>query len=103
MDRHGPTWADMARVSVGKRGVGTRIPLQVVGCMGNSSTNYAWRSPGPGHKQIKVKSVIRSLNSNSSQLARISLAEFVSKLIFIALDFACELGPCRWSPPEIRD
>ena len=34
-----------------------------------------------------------SLNFSSSQLARISLAEFVSKLIFIQLDFACELGP----------
>ena len=31
----------------------------------------------------KVKSIIMNLNFSSSQLARISLAEFVSKLIFI--------------------
>ena len=31
----------------------------------------------------KVKSIMMSLNFSSSQLARISLAEFVSKLIFI--------------------
>ena len=35
---------------------------------------------GPIHK---VKSIIMSLNFSSSQLTRISLAEFVSKLILI--------------------
>ena len=41
----------------------------------------------------KVKSIIMSLNFSSSQLARISLAEFVSKLILIWLDIVCEPGP----------
>ena len=35
----------------------------------------------------KIKSIIMSLNFSSNQLARISLAEFVSKLILIKLDF----------------
>ena len=42
------------------------------------------RLQGPVHKDTtKVKSIIMSFNLSSSQLARISLAEFVSKLIFI--------------------
>ena len=36
------------------------------------------------------------LNLSSSQLARISLAEFVSKLILIELDFDCEPGPGQY-------
>ena len=44
---------------------------------------------GPVHK---VKPIIMSFNFSSSQLARMSLAEFVSKLILIELDFVCEPG-----------
>ena len=45
----------------------------------------------------KVKSILMSLNFVSSQLARISLAEFFSKLTFIELDFVCKPGPGIWT------
>ena len=73
-----PNNTDQNRTTIRKHILVTQCSQKVDGHILTSDHSAV---EGPVHK---VRSIIMSLNFRSSQLARISLAEFVSKLILIA-------------------